>query len=413
MPDLGKHAVFMRLGVNSSATARTGTKTWAGNAREWIPVNPGGNTFFGAQQVLQIPTEHQTRGTKYTMLDRRNHEERSLTTNLWPDHAQLLLEAATEFESSNELPRYHHGGGFWTDGILTAGASAVHGRDIRGILFKTLSFTVDRDAGGPVELSLGGYLNQDIAYTSATPTPTFPTSKPYAQINVFIDIEFADSSGNFTAWTGNDSNIKSVGLNFDNGVEVRSFNPDSDANLDLSWTKAAISLPTLTLDVTYYLENEDLMAYGRSSYIQEARARIMFKRRGADCDTTSTDDLTTTGAQTINVASGGATNLAINDVVLIEDVDNSVQEVVLVTAVDPTGDTFGCTTTIALDGSGSNALKITNGAAQLKVDKMDLNAPFQPADDGNLKVVSSQFNAQLDGSATDLVSVLAANDDAA
>ncbi len=388
MGDLFKHQMFMQLGVNSSPTARTGTPA----ASLWIPVFEDGVAMAGSVETSDINTEHKDRGTKYRIFARRNQEGGQIRTPIYPENAALLLGAAVN--ENNGLPSYHTIEQYWGGGILTSGSGT--GRKLAGCLFSGFSLSVDRGSPGPVELQLDGFLNADTEITSAAPTPTWPTKTPYDTRNVFVDIDI--NEGGFS---GDNAQVKSCSLTFNQGVEVDAFLPNSTAALNGTWTKAYPGMPEVTCEFTLVMSDSAYADLLRANTLRTVQLRIMgYSPEGAN---TTTVDAETAGSAVV-VAVASAAGLAADDYVLLWD-STGKQAVAKISSIAVNNLTLD-----VLDVGIAAGAQVYNTAWEIKVPELEIISVSAPTISGSVRVVNVSARAKLEAGQTSLLTLKAYND---
>jgi hypothetical protein len=299
---------------------------------------------------------------------------------------------------------------YWTGSVVSGSGT---GRQLLGCLFKTTGFSVDRNAGQHIEFTFGALANQDIEITSAAPTPTWPTQDPYVGNLVYIDLEAADATGAFTAWTGDNGDVKSFSYNYDNGVEVQRFAPSSTASENLTWTKAFPGVEKVTMEVVLYFANSDYVDYHRIADARKFRVRMMGVGSNPSFSGVADESLTA-GVDVLCTPTGGVSGLANGDVVLLISETEGFHAVGTAGSVSATSGDFEIDTLdITLDGSGTNTdLSIQNTAWQIQVHELDLTQAPTIQRDGNAATVTLSLEGILASGQSSLVDVTAYDDDA-
>lgn len=392
MSELYKHQMFMRMGVNSTATARTGTpSSWY-----WVPVFEDGVAMTGSVETSDINTEHKDRGNKYRIFARRNHEGGQIRTPMYPQNAALLLGAAVN--NTAGLPHYHSVEQYWGAGVLDSGSGT--GRKLSGVLFGGMTLNIDRSGPGPVELQLDGMLNQDTEITGAAPDPTWPSNGPYDTRNVFVDVDLNESG-----FGGNNVDVKSLSITFNQGVEVDAYLPSATDSLNGAWTKAYPGTPEVTCEFSLVVTNSAYVDLLRNNTLRTVQVRVMgYSPEGVN--TTSTDNESAGTGNTFTVAS--AAGLTVNDYILLWDSANNKQAVAKIASISGSDVTID-TLDVAVNGSVT-ALEIYNTAWEIKIPKLEIVSVSAPTIAGAVRIVNVSARAKLESGQTSLLSVKAYNE---
>lgn len=399
MADLPRHLMYTRMGVNSTATSRTGApSTWY-----WVPVLEDGIVLNASMETQNVPTEHKTRGTKYRVFTRRNFEGGSINTPVFAANAGLLFDAAINTNTA-DLPSYHTVESYWgssSDTGLAGGNVAIQNN---GVLFNGFTLSIDRDAPGPLTLQLDAFLNEYKALTSDQ-TPTWPPLNPHDTRNVYIDLDLGESG-----WSGDNADVRSLTVTYNNAIELSTFTPNSTATLNGTWTKAAVGTPTLTVEATLIMSDSTYPFQSDTSTLKTAQLRVMGYNPSASGSTTCTQDLT--AGSNVNVQVASASGFAAGDVVLLEAPDGDLQAVASINAASVSGNSFDIDELDVTMAGSSTAINVYNTGWELKIDSLEITGHSRPTIQGNNRIVTLQMEALLaSDSVTSLLSHHAYNDD--
>lgn len=415
MAVLDAQQFFLRLGPHDSGTSRTGSAAAPDDTSFWVPIAAGGLAITGGRETVDVETEHEDKGIKYSIPGARNSATSSMSTPLFPSRAGLLLDLATSYEATG-LPTYHILDQYWQDDVLggvTAAPNSELGRRLIGCLWDGFSLSINRDQIGPVLLETTFYANQNVQLTgTATPVvastgPTgfqsWPVEGPYTTGNIFVD--FVDSSGNFT---GNNTSVQQVTLQFGNAIEVKGFSASSTASLNNTWTQANTGRQTLTGSVVLYFDNPDYENYARGADIARFKMRIMGFGADPSGSTVTTGSYNPTSATSIAVSD--ETGFAENDWILVDD---GVDQVVVMIDDTPTTGALPVAVRSGMPTALGSGATVKNTAWEILVPLMDLTGEPQIGRDGVSTTVTLNFAGRVTVGSTSLVTVSAYNDNGA
>jgi len=396
MADLPRHDAFTRLGVNSSDTARTGSpSTWY-----WLPVFEDGVQLNPSADVQDINTEHKDRGVRYRVFSRRNSEGGSINTPLFPANAGLLFDAAIS-TTTGDLTKYHTAESYWSTSLSPSTNSGI---TVGGMLFNGFTLNLDRNSPGPIEFGLDCFLNEYKAIASGSnPTPSWPPLNPNDSRNVYIDLDLNESG-----FTGDNVDIRSLSMTYTNNIEVDVFSPNSTATLNGTWTKAYTGNPELTVEATLIVTDSTYPFLMDNSTLRTAQLRVMGYNPDASGNTFTS--IENTAGTAVDVTVDSTSGFAVDDYVLLDDVDNGRQAVGKVTTVGVGSLTID-TLDVTIDGSGSTTAKVYNTAWEVQVPLMEIVDSSRPSPQGNVRVVNVQMRANLEATNTTILTHKAYNDD--
>ncbi len=235
--------------------------------------------------------------------------------------------------------------------------------------------------------------------TKVRGTPVFPPTTPgiYNSSGVYIDLD-VDSD----EWTGDNSDVESISIQYSYPVERKNFRASSDPALNGTWTEAVDGTSTISGTISLLLAQDAYMSLKRAVETRSGRVRIMGVSAASNASTTTTGAETAGSAVVVGVAA--TTGFSVNDYVLLNDGTN--QAVGKITAIS-----VGVSITIdTLDVDIASGATVRNTAFELKIPRFDINsAPMVPS--GNSYSVQINFEGQLLEGETELLAVKAYDDD--
>lgn len=409
----GAKTFELRYATLNAAYTSGGTATL--NPDRFTPVFPDGFQAFESVSRVDVPTEHKDRGIRYAVPGDRNRQARQLRCPIFPDNAGFLLRMASRMHATTNLPYYHTARQWWT-GTL-AGADPYLGLEFSGVLPTGWSITVNRQTIGPLELTVDFFINamrglNDGSYNLPTiPNATtglgWPDQDPYITSNLYVDLEFADTDGAFTAWTGNRTDIRNITITANENPELDISSPNDDVALDNSWTHVYLGTPTVDLDVELVMSDTAYLAITQMSDLRKARCRFMAVGRTPG-STTSTTNLAASGT---SLTVGNNADFHVGDKLLLSQATANKQQVVTCEGLTGSTTITISAALIAMDGSGGDTIKVRNTAFQIMVHSADCSDPSGPQGGGAVKVVRFKGSARLTPSTTTLYTILAYDDD--
>lgn len=397
MADLPRHLMYSRIGVNSTPSLRTGTAS----TMLWLPVFEDGIQLNPDTEVQDIPTEHKTKGVRYRTFTKRNAQSGSISTPMFAANAGTLLGAALTTTTS-DLPQYHHVQSYWGDASNTGLTGTNSGIENLGVIFNGFSLNFDRQQPGPLSLEMDAFHNQYKPLTGDA-TPSWPPNNPYDTRNVFIDFDIDE-----TGFTGDNVDVRSMSITYTNNLELDVFAASTTSSLNGTWTKVYAGIPELTVEAALVVSDSTYPFLSDALELKKAQIRVMGYNPSASGNTTTTDN-ESAGTSVVFTCVSTA-GFAVNDVVLLEDVDNGRQCVGTLSAVDSATVTVD-ETDVTIDGSGATAANIFNTGWQLTIPELEITTHSRPVVQGNVRVVNVSMSANIEGTNAALMTHTAYDDD--
>lgn len=404
MATLTKQKPFARLGINSTPTLRTGSpSTWS-----YVPVALGGLALGGTVEAEELELERADPGLTHLLLTTRNAGKGKIETVIYPENASTLLNLA--IGTSGALPSY-----FTVEQYLNAdlGASFDAGTDtgriLSGCLADGFSFSFDRKQLGSLRLSLDAYVNADASTEDAAPTPTWPAQDPYTGKRVLCDLDIANNSQTLNGWTGDYTSLRSLSINFQNGIETDLHRADESSDaLDGTWTQAYPGTPRASIQfklVADAAEHLDLLRLNAG--LRKMAFRIAGYGAAPSGSTTCTT--TITAGSSVTVAVAATTGFAVDDYVLLWQPTANKFAVAKVTTVNSGVSLVVDTLDVTMVG-GTETIKVRNTAFEIKCADARIRTATPPTLEGNVYVVDVTAEAIVGPSATSAIAIKAYND---
>jgi len=145
-----------------------------------------------------------------------------------------------------------------------------------------------------------------------------------------------------------------------------------------------------------------------NSTLRTAQLRVMGYNPDASGNTFTS--IENTAGTAVDVTVDSTSGFAVDDYVLLDDVDNGRQAVGKVTTVGVGSLTID-TLDVTIDGSGSTTAKVYNTAWEVQVPLMEIVDSSRPSPQGNVRVVNVQMRANLEATNTTILTHKAYNDD--
>lgn len=402
-----KQRKLTRIGINSTATARTGSpSSW-----KYVPVAVGGNDLGGSVGSEEVELERSDPGLTHLLPTTRNADKGKLDLVVYPENAGLLLKLAVTLSASN-LPEYFTAEEYNTTSPgpgFDAGDST--GRACSGCLADGFSFSFDRKSLGVLRLSIDAFINADRDLESAVPTPTWPTQNPYVGKKCVVDVDFGDNSGSYSGWSGDQVDLRSLSVSYQNGIELDLHRAnESDYDLDGSWTQAYLGTPRAQVSFKLIQNSGKYTDLHRlEAALRKVRFRIAAKGSNPSGVETSASNVTAGSTKTLLVAS--TTGFAVGDVCLLRQETANKFNVATITTVNADTSLVFDSLDVAMDGSGAEVITITNTAWQVKITDAVIKTASRPKLEGNVYVIDVTADAIVGPSNTAPLTVIAYNDD--
>lgn len=407
MATLTKQKPYTRIGVNSTPTSRTGSpSSWI-----YVPLDLGGLALGGTVEAEELELERADPGLTHLLLTTRNGGKGKVGFPLYPENISTLLNMA--IGSAGALPSYHT-----IEQYLNAdlGASFDAGTDtgkiLSGVLGDGFSFSFDRKQLGSLRLSLDAYVNADASTEAAAPDPAglWPAQDPYTGKRVMVDLDLANNSQTLNGWTGDYTSMRSMSVNFQNGIEVDLHRADESSDaLDGTWTQAYPGTPRAALQFKLIADSAKHLDLLRlNSGLRKCAFRVAGYGANPSGNTTCAASLTAGSAVVVEVAA--STGFAVNDYVLLWQPTANKFAVGKVTVIQagPARLTID-TLDVTMDGT-SETIKVRNTAWEMKISDARIRTATQPTLEGNVYVVDVTADAIVGPSATSAVVLKAYND---
>ncbi len=220
---------------------------------------------------------------------------------------------------------------------------------------------------------------------------------PYPTTSTYIDFDL-DVAG----WSGDNSDVQSVSLQFDQALTPKTFRPSSTAELNQTWSDLSQGIPTLSGTVVLKFGQDEYANIKRATGVRTAALRILATHPNSSGNTTTSAG--ETAGSSVTVAVAATSGFAVNDYVLLNDGTN--QAVAKVTTVNA-----GVSLVIdTLDVDLSSGATVTNCAWEIKIPQVDItSAPITQSGDDT--IVTVNFEAVVTATTTSLLSVKAYDDD--
>lgn len=454
------------LCVDIGRSTDTADRLARSTTKKLWPIDEGGFSFQGSPEVQDVPTLHCGKGSAYSYLAKRNAQRQTLAGPLFPALVSTLLHAPGTAPGFIGTPPFNQVVmRLIRDlGVNESGNARSHlGSDFLGCIFDGFSLTADKNAGTPIAINLGGFLNADRAAkgaeTTTSDTETAGASKVItvasaANLNVgdFVKIGTTDKtqitavSGNditvanlsagisgtttvtkvnpdpsrpvlnpysatnafvdfaidLGAWSGNKNALQSINFDYQGNFTPEGFSASTDDALNQTWTQIAEGVPSCTGQLVLALAQDAFLDYTRSNEVRKARLRFMAYSPSCSYKSTTTAGVTAGTNVTISVAA--TSGCAVNDYVLLDD--GNRQCVGKVTAISA-----GVSITVDnIDVNLNSGAAVRNTAFQVKFPRLDITAaPLQRAD--TKFTVQIAFAAKVDTNSSSIIEVLGYDDD--
>jgi hypothetical protein len=408
MATLTKQKPFARLDTHSTPTSRTGAPS--GSSWKYVPLGLGGLAAGGSVEAEELELERADPGLTHLLLTTRNAAKGKIETVIYPENASTLLGLA--FGSAGALPSY-----FTVEQYLNAdlGASFDAGTDtgriLSGCLADGFSFSVDRKQLGSLRLSLDVYVNADASTEAAAPTPSWPAQDPYTGKRVLVDLDLANNSQTLNGWTGDYTSLRSMSINFQNGIETDLHRADESSDaLDGTWTQAYPGTPRASIQfklVADAAEHLDLLRLNAG--LRKMAFRIAAYGANPSGNTTSTASLTAGSNVVVEVAA--STGFAVDDYVLLWQPTANKFAVGKVTVIQAGPARLTIDTLDVTMNGGSETIKVRNTAFELKASDARIRSATPPTLEGNVYVVDVTAEAIVGPSNSAAITLKAYDDD--
>ena len=235
-----------------------------------------------------------------------------------------------------------------------------------------------------------------------------PYQKPFQSAFTMVDIDLADSSGTYAGWSGDQADLRSLQIQYGNGVSVDTKVVSSTAEQNLAWTRAYGGNPTLTVSGSFTVSSSKYIDLLRTSELRDARMRFAMYGNSPTGNTTSTSNLTAGTSVAITVVS--SSGFAVGDYVLIWQPTAAKFAVAKITVVTDSTHFTVDTLDVSMNG-GTETLTIRNSACEIKVSNMKIKGGEGPKPDGNVMVKDFTASANLVAGNTSIVTIKAYDDD--
>lgn len=265
------------------------------------------------------------------------------------------------------------------------------------------TITLGNSVGNGVYTS-GGYVARQVPPGSGY-TVSWPTQEIYKSSGAYIDLQFGDSNGNFGEWAGDNTDIKTISLNGDNGAEVDVFAANAVDDLNQTWTKAYSGDDTVSLQLGLVFANSAYTNYHRMRGIRKFRARIMVVGTNPSGSTTTVNSEAKGTSVVVEV--GSTSGFAIGDYCLLNDSASNKQCVAKITAISA-----GVSLTFdELDVALAAGATVQNTAWELKVATASMTTAPVLNNQGQVKGVTVSGEGRLSPTVTTVLSYKAYDDD--
>lgn len=402
-----KQRKFTRIGIHSTATARTG----APSSWKYTPVGLGGNDLGGSVGAEELELERADPGLTHLLPTVRNADKGKLDMVVYPENAGLLLKLAVTDSGSN-IPEYFTAEEYTT---TTPGpgfdAGDSTGRAAQGCLADGFTIGFDRKTLGALRLSIDAYINADRDLESAVPTPTWPTQDPYVGKKCLADIDFGDNSEAYSGWSGDKTDLRSFQITHARQLEVDLHRAnEADTDLDGAWTEAYSG--TTKVSVSFKLIHNsgkytDLQRLPAA--LRKVRFRLAGKGSAPSGVETSVSNVTAGATKTLLVAA--TAGFAVGDVCLLRQDTANKFNVATITTVNVDTSLVFDSLDVAMDGSAGEAITISNTAFQIKISDARIRTVGRPKLEGNVYTIDVTADAIVGPTNTTPLTVTAYNDD--
>lgn len=402
-----KQRRFIRLGINSTATDRVGSPS------SWIypPIALGGFDVGGSVGAEELELERSDAGLTHLLPTVRNAEKGKIDLVLYPENAGTLLKLAVT-DTASLIPQYFTAEEYYSSSPgpgFDAGDST--GRKCSGCLADGFSLGFDRKTLGSLKFSLDVFVNKDSDLESAAPSPTWPTQDPIVGKKCLADIDFGGNTGTYSGWSGDQVDLRSLSFSWQRALEVDLHRAnDADVDLDGTWTQAYAGTPRAQIQGKLIFNSgkyTDLLRL--EGGLRKVRVRLAWKGSSPSGVETSVTNVAAGTNKTLLVAS--TTGFAVGDVCLLRQDTANKFCVATITTVNADTSLVFDEIDVAMDGSGGEAITITNTAAELKVSDARIRSVGRPKLEGNVYTVDFTAEAILSPALTTPMAVKAYNDD--
>lgn len=405
MATITKQKLYARLGINSTPTARTGSpSTWI-----YPPLSLGGLAAGGTVEAEELELERADAGLTHLLLTTRNAGKGKIDLPIYPENVGTLFGLAIN-DGGAGLPSYFTVEQYFnTDVGASWDAGTDTGRKLAGMLADGFSFAFDRKQLGSLRMSLDVFVNADSALESAAPSPTWPAQDPYTGKRVLCDVQFANNSQSLPGWSGDNTSLRSLSFNYQNGIELDLHRADeSDAALDGSWTQAYKGTPRASIQIKLIADQAEHMDLHR---LTAGLRKCAFRLAGYGSNPSGNTECTASlsAGSSVTVAVAVTTGFEENDYVLLWQPTANKFAVGKVTTVNSGISLIIDTLDLAMDGT-SETIKVRNTAWELKVSDARVKTATPPTLEGNVYVVDVTADAILSPSNTTPLSLKAYND---
>lgn len=215
---------------------------------------------------------------------------------------------------------------------------------------------------------------------------------------------FIDLDIDKAGWTGHNEDAKKATFTYTGNVTPKTHRPSADAPLNQTWTKRSDGIPTLTGSVTLLASEDEYFNFKRSSSVRKGALRIMGYSAAASGNTTTSNNETAGSAKVVEVVS--TSGFAVNDWVIFIDDANNKQAVGKITAL--VADTSITIATLDVDIAAGSS--VYNTAFMVKIPDFDVtSSPGSP--DGDDYIVTVNFSAKVDEGESNVITIDAYDDD--
>lgn len=407
-----KHRVSSRFALQADRT------TPAPGSFIDVAVYVDGAQLSASKTSAAIETEHRTLGPLYVIATGRNAQPGSLSMPIFPNMVGLFFSGLFDRDTEGDL-QYLTAEHYWDASLQ---GSADDGEQFAGVLLDgmTLEFNRSTDVSA-LTLDMSAFVNAKRAKADGT-IPTFTPSAldPYNVGDVLLDFAADLTSDSFG---GDNASVQRVSLTYANQTELRNFRSNVDVALNLAWTQHLAGIPTMTIEVDLALDTDATISIDDGADLVRGGLRVAAVHPQNDADDGGgqpiTETAVTAGAnnvQTLLMADTG--NLADGDVCMIQDPATGnfvvvvLENVLADVSVDiDTTDATGQDPRVTLPAAAS--LTVRNMAWHLTIPRMTLTGRSPLTVDGNQKIITLTYEAELDKSgssvAASIVEYLAYN----
>ena len=403
MADLRDYEVFSRVGLQAD---RTTTATGSGGGA-WvdIAINKDGMQLNSNKVTTTIDTEHRFRGPAYTFFTQRNSESGTISTPLYPNMMGTLMNGVFALDGNGDL-NYHTWEFYW-DASLTGGDDAIR---YKGVIFDGVSFTIDRNTEGSViTADFTAYVNSKEVVSATVPTFTRSALDPYVAADAVFDFV-----GDSTTFLGGDNpDVLSVSVTYQNNTELKAFLSNSTAILNKTWTRQYVGEVSAQITVELLVSNDDYLKYdeGASTTVGAIRMAVRHPVTGAT-DTTTADIAAADSSATETYTTAGSATFSAGDIIYAYDADNNrfcTLPVVSHSGTTLTIDRATYSSYVDVEGSGATAVTLEDRCWGLVVPSMNLLSSTPPTSNGNVRTVTLNYEATITAGQTAVVVPMFAN----